>query len=198
MREDRNYSSEQNWSNANADADTTDVGGRVPPVRGYVLQSDEYTLTGGKAVWRLAERWICEREGWKDVDESTHDAETSGGEKVEIKSCVWRTEEGKIGKVKLWDSQKLNADKVAVVVYAPTRPESVIGYTVVDSSAVPCNSRQRRHNTMGWAHVHPLPWPTILGLSDIRPGLRHAFLDFFNDGEYDEVVVFEAPDWDEE
>jgi hypothetical protein len=34
----------------------------------------DYVLDGKKAAWRQAEEWICDRMGWDEVDESTHDA----------------------------------------------------------------------------------------------------------------------------
>jgi len=174
---------------------TTSVGGRVPRVRGYVLQADEYTLNGEQAVWRLCERWICDRYGWDETDESTHDAVDNDGGKVEVKSCVWRTEAGEPGELKIWDEQKTSADKVAVIVYAPCSPPSVVAYDVLDMSDVPRDSQIVSHPTMGRVCRHALPWPTVLGLGDVRPGLRHAFQPFF-DGECDEdVVVLDPPEY---
>jgi hypothetical protein len=68
-------------------------------------------LDGEKVYWRQVEEWVCEKEEWEDVDESTHDALTCDGKRVEIKCCD--LDQGK--RVTIWDEQRDRSDYIAIV-----------------------------------------------------------------------------------
>lgn len=148
------------------------------PYKTIALHVDEYLLDGDKATWRQVEEWICERHGWDDVDASTHDALSEDGEKIEIKSCVWRCRDGQPGRITLWPDQYYEADQLAAVVIADMGDSaSILSQTIVDMDDVKPNNAYQRHPTMGYTRYHTYDWTALVTPDDVRDDLRRELVD---------------------
>jgi len=150
------------------------------PRNSAALHVDEYLLDGDKATWRQVEKWICGRYGWDDVDKSTHDAVTEDGETVEIKSCVWRWQDDRPGRITVWDGQYREADRLAVVVVADLGDSaSILAQSFVDMVDLIPNMTFQHHPSMGYAAYHTYDWTGLVTPDDIREGLKRELVDDF-------------------
>jgi hypothetical protein len=148
------------------------------PSNTLALHVNDYLLDGNKAAWRQVEEWMCERHGWDDVDASTHDALSKHGEKIEIKSCVWRCLDGQPGRITLWPPQFREADYLAAVVIVDMDDSvSILSQTIIHMANVRPNIAHQHHTTMGYTMYHTYDWTELVTPDDVRDDVQHELVN---------------------
>ena len=146
------------------------------------------------APWRRAETVICERYDLDEEHGSYYDARESDGTPVEIKSCLARYEDGRIGQFEIWDSQieeLLHDGKVALLVHKSWGGHPIIATRMVRAGAlVGLGTHDRsRHPTMGYERRHRIEWPDVIPLDEIHFWFRRSFLDQYDEAEIEDTIL---------
>lgn len=144
-------------------------------------------------TWRRAETFITDAFDLEEDHGAWHDARSEHDTPIEIKSCAYEYEDGRLGRFAIWESQLeqlLARGRVALLVYGHQRTRNIIATELVlpgELRDVGSVSREQ-HPTMGYRRVRRIPWVDAVSLDAIGFGLRHYFADHYSRAEIKETT----------
>lgn len=175
-------------------------------MRRYLLRDEEcqldYTSSSSDdpPIWWRAEKYLREKFDLEEDHGSWYDARTHEGEKVELKSCQYRYEDGQIGSFKIWFEQLTKLFRhdgyIALLVYVPLDPPAVLATQLLPNYAISTDgavSFKASHPTMDGKTLVQIPWTEAIPLDAIRMGCRYEFLEHYSDRECEDTFYFDPP-----
>jgi hypothetical protein len=146
------------------------------------------------APWRRAESVICDKYDLEEDHGSYYDAREADGTPVEIKSCVARYANGRIGQFEIWDSQLwelFHHGKFALLVHKSWGSHPIVATRMIHAGAlVGVGTHDRsRHPTMGYEKRHRIKWPDVISLDEIHFWFRRSYLDQYDEAEIEDTIL---------
>lgn len=148
-------------------------------------------------TWKRAEGVIREELGLEEEHAPWYDARDGDGDVVEIKSCAYEYEDGRIGRFVIWESQLfelVNQGRVAFLVYVPDGTHRVIATHVMDPLPLRSEGTVKRtdHTTMGYQPQRWIPWTDVIPLDAVKFGCRRYFIDNYSDEVVEETMFMNS------
>ncbi|WP_424008702.1 hypothetical protein [Haloferax denitrificans] len=138
--------------------------------------------------WARAEEVVRDELDLVKDHASWHDARTKDGEPIEIKSCVTRYADGRIGKFKIWNHQMRDLSSEGRVAFLLYRPNDTCGvlaiHTIPPWKISPRGTVTGFWNErLGWRHLREIPWPEIIPLDSLEILYRSDFAKYYSEEE---------------
>jgi hypothetical protein len=147
-------------------------------------------------AWKQAEDIIRDEHDLVKDHSRWHDARTTDGTPVEIKSCACRYADGRLGRFKIWEYQLdelLFDGKVGFLVYYNTGRKLVIVTHMMPAESLIGKGTKSflDHPTRGLRRLRRIKWTDIIPLDGIQFGSRRAFTDHYPEDEVEDTMLMQ-------
>lgn len=149
--------------------------------------------------WKRAEMYVTTESQFLEDHGPSHDARTDDDELIEIKSCITRRADERLGEFHIWEDQlydRLGNGRIALLVYGRNDRHSVMATHIVDPLSLTdaCSCSRVNHPTMGRKRLRRIPWPEVIPLEEVVLGARHHFAKYYPKEEVEDTFCLSFSD----